>query len=267
MSTAGTPSKRGAPVRDDPSAATVSALALVRLGHGLPLWLSLLLPAALGALFAATVLMEPAGTRDFVYGHWFGLTVFLWSLLVPMCGALYAGSAGQIDEDARRVLYGYAFPRRRLLFGTFTAIILIWAASALILGSLVSVTSLAMNAPADVPAAFGGALIPVLAAFPTLVLCLLASEAWGVAGAACTGVAGTLFGALLGDKPVWWFFPPSWPTRSALPLGETPLLGGALPDGHPLLDTSVLPVIALMSLALTALLLLFGSFYIDRREL
>ncbi|MDA2814524.1 hypothetical protein O4J56_28025 [Nocardiopsis sp. RSe5-2] len=252
--------------RDDPSLALMAALALARLHRGLPLWTTLAPPLAMAGLLAALVAAEPAATRDAVWDHWLGLTLYLWAALAPVAAGLYAVGAHQSDEDARRVMYTYAFPRRRVLFADVLALAALWTGGALLLAALVCLAALAHGAPSDTGPAVAGALMPVLAALPVLVLCAVAARAWGVAGAVCTGSAGMLFGALLGDKPYWWAFPPAWPTRSAIPIAGTRGIGGYLAPDSPVFDPGVLPVIAAASLALTALLLAAGARYTDRTE-
>ncbi|WP_017591108.1 ABC-2 family transporter permease [Nocardiopsis potens] len=261
------PGRTPGTARDDPSAVLIAADALSRFRSAPFLWLTLLPPALLGGVLAATVLAEPAATRDAVYGRWFGLSVYGWAVLAPVVAALYAGAAQQTDAGAKRVMYGYAFPRRRLLYGTLCAVTALWAGSGLLFGALAALTAVLHGAPGDVPAAFAAGTLPVVAALPMLVVCTAAAEAWGIAGAVCAGTAGTMFGALLGDKSVWWFFPPAWPTRAAVPLAEAPAPGGLFPPGHPMSDPAVLPVLTGMALALAAALTAATALYVDRRPL
>jgi hypothetical protein len=221
---------------------------------------------AIAALLAVAVFVGAESGQGVVWDRWLGLTLYLWAILAPVLAGLYAVGSHQADEGTKRVMYSYAFPRRRLLYADVLALTALWAGAALLLAVLVSLAALANGAPTDAGPAFAGAFVPVLAALPTLVLCVIAAEAWGVAGATCVGVAGMLFGALAGDKSYWWVFPPAWPTRAVIPIAETGGLTGNYAAGHPLLSLSVLPVIAVASLALSAVLLAAGAWYVDRRE-
>ncbi|PSL00227.1 hypothetical protein CLV63_102354 [Murinocardiopsis flavida] len=252
--------------RDDPSLALLCSLALARLRTGLPVWTTLAPPLAVTALLAVAVSGAGRG-HGAVWDHWLGLALYLWAVLAPMLAGLYAVGCDQADEGAKRVVSTYAFPRHRLLIADVLALTALWAAGALLLAALVSLAALANGTPADAGTAVAGAFVPVLAALPTLVLCVIAAEAWGAAGATCVGVAGMLFGALTGDKPYWWVFPPAWPTRAVIPVAETRGLGGYYAPGDPVLSPSVLPVIAVAALALSAVLLAAGSRYVDRREM
>lgn len=264
-----TPEPAGQPTtsaRDDPSLALLSRLALSRLRHGLPPWMTLAPPLAIAGLITVAVFVGSEHDQQAVWNRWFGLSLYLWAVLAPMLAGLYAVGAHQADEDAKRVMYTYAFARHRLLFADVLVLTALWTAAALLLAALLTLAALANGTPADTGPALAGALMPVLAALPTLVLCAIAAEAWGTAGATCAGVAGTLFGALLGDKPYWWVFPPAWPTRSVIPLAETRGLSGYGP-GDPLFSLSVLPVIAVAALALGGVLLAACAWYVDRREI
>ncbi|WP_017576967.1 ABC-2 family transporter permease [Nocardiopsis kunsanensis] len=253
--------------RDSPSLVLLLSLALDRLRWGLSLWTTLATPVALAALFAVAVFIGAGRGQEEVWDHWFGLTLYIWAVLTPMLAALYAVGADQADESAKRVMYTYAFPRRRLLFADVLALMALWTVSALMLAALIAAAALANDTPGDAGTAFAGALMPVLAALPTLVLCVLATEAWGVAGATCVGVAGTLFGALAGDKVYWWVFPPAWPTRGVIPIAENQGLASLDAAGVPLLSLSVLPVIGIAVLGLSGVLLAVGALYVDRREI
>lgn len=253
-------------VRDDPSLALLSSLALSRLRHGLPLWTTLTPPLAMVALLAVAVFGGVERAPEAVWDRWLGLALYLWAVLAPMVAGLYAVGSHQADEGAKRAMYSYAFPRHRLLFADVLALTALWTGAALLLAALIALAALVNGTPADTGPAVAGALMPVLAALPTLVLCVIGSQAWGVAGATCVGVAGMLFGALAGDKPYWWVFPPAWPTRAVIPIAETRGLGDYYAGGDPLLSLSVLPVIGIAALALSGVLLAAGSWYVDRRE-
>lgn len=266
MSMAEPPDQSTVSVRDDPSLALLCSLALNRRLHGLPLWTALATPLAMAALLVIAVFNGAEGGRGEVWDHWFGLSLYLWAILTPMAAGLYALGSFQADEDAKRVLYCYAFPRRRLLFAEVLALTILWTGAALLFAALVALICLANGTPDLIVRAFAGALLPVLAALPTLVLCVIAAEVWGVAGPICIGVAGMLFGALVGDKTYWWVFPPAWPTRVVIPFAET----RAVSDFHPtdpLLSLSVLPVITIATLLLTGALLIVSAWYVDKRDL
>ncbi|MBB6174716.1 ABC-2 type transport system permease protein [Nocardiopsis mwathae] len=266
MTTSELTGRTRATARDDPPLALLSTLAFTRLRHGLPLWAALLPPLVMGALLALTVFTAPTDTRDLVWDHWLALTLYLWAVVAPMSAGLYAIGAHQADEDAKRVMYAYAFPRHRHLIAALATVTALWAASALLLTSLITAAALVHGTPADALTALPGTLVPVLATLPTLVLCLLAAEAWGMAGPACVGVAGMLFGALTGDKPYWWAIPPAWPTRSVIPIAETRGIGDYFAPDHPLLDPAALPAILGAAAVLTTVLVAVGAWYIDRKE-
>ncbi|PWV48526.1 hypothetical protein BDW27_11078 [Nocardiopsis sp. L17-MgMaSL7] len=266
MSTSEPAGQPTASARDDPSLTLLTSLALVRLRNGLPLWMSLAPPLVIAALLVIAVFVGAEHDQEAVWDRWFGLTLYLWAILAPMLAGLYAVGSHQADEGVKRVMYSYAFPRRRLLFADILALTALWVSSALLLAALVALAALANGTPTDAGPAVAGALLPVLAALPTLVLCVIAAEAWGLAGATCVGVAGMLFGALTGDKPYWWVFPPAWPTRAVIPIAETGGLTGYYADGDPMLSLSVLPVIAIAALTLSGVLLAAGAWYVDRQE-
>ncbi|CAM4390597.1 hypothetical protein [Nocardiopsis rhodophaea] len=149
MTAPGATGKAHATARDDPSLVLLSTLAFARLRHGLPIWATLVPPLAMGALLALTVFTTPASARDQVWDHWLGLTLYLWAALTPMSAGLYAIGTQQADEDAKRVIYAYAFPRHRLLIAAVATITALWAASALLLTALIFVAALVCGAPAD----------------------------------------------------------------------------------------------------------------------
>lgn len=267
MSLTEPPERGGTAVRDDPPLTLLCSLALSRLRHGLPLWTALATPLAVAALLVVAVFIGAGEQRPQVWDHWFGLSLYLWAILTPMLAGLYAIGVFQADEGTKRVMCCYAFPRRRLLFADILALMILWAGSALLFGALLYLAALANGTPEVVVRAFAGALIPVLAALPTLALCVIAAETWGMAGATCVGVAGMLFGALAGDKPYWWVFPPAWPTRAVIPIAETRAVSDFHTADDPLTSLSTLPVIAIAALALTCAFLAAGAWYVDRRDL
>ncbi|MFC7743485.1 hypothetical protein ACFQXA_24760 [Nocardiopsis composta] len=179
MTTTGATGKPCERARDDPSYVLLSAMALSRLRHGLPLWTAAVPPLVLAALLAVTAFPASAEVRDAVWDRWLSFTLFLWAALAPMAAGLFAVGAHQADEEAKRVMYGYGFPRHRLLAATAAAATALWTASALLLTALVAAAALIHGSPGDAAAVLPGTLLPVLAALPTLVLCLVAAEAWG----------------------------------------------------------------------------------------
>src|SRR5690606_23644489 len=101
MTTTGATGKPCERARDDPSYVLLSAMALSRLRHGLPLWTAAVPPLVLAALLAVTAFPASAEVRDAVWDRWLSFTLFLWAALAPMAAGLFAVGAHQADEEAK----------------------------------------------------------------------------------------------------------------------------------------------------------------------
>ncbi|ASU83345.1 hypothetical protein CDO52_11660 [Nocardiopsis gilva YIM 90087] len=253
--------------RDDPSLFTVVGTELARQRGGFSLWFTLLLPAALVLPLGVIAAFSPEGQNGDVWKIWLNVVLMFWGILAPMAAALYAAVSVRQDDDARRLLYSYAFPRHRLFLGKFVALALVWLGSALILTALLSALAVALGQVGDIGTVAAGVLLSWLAGLGSLALCLLVAHMWGFATTICVGVAGMMFGALLADKSVWWAIPLAWPMRVVVPLAEVFASGVPLPPEHPLMDTGVIPIAIALSAALSVVLLAIGSRYVNRKEL
>ncbi|MBB6174717.1 ABC-2 type transport system permease protein [Nocardiopsis mwathae] len=254
-------------IRDDPALGTVVAVELTKLRRGFPLWLSTALPLILILPLGLIAAVSPEGRAGDVWGIWFSVTLMFWGLSMPMGAALYAAMSVRADMASRRLVYAYAFPRHRLLIGRFLALLVLGLGSALLLTVLLAAVGVMLAGPqaaAPVPA---GVLVPWLGGAATLALCLVIAERWGTAPAVGIGVLGTLLGATVADTAAWWFIPMVWPMRAVVPLAGVEASGVPLQPGDPLLSLAPLPIVAVLSLALSAALLAAGARHVDRKEL
>ncbi|MDA2814523.1 hypothetical protein O4J56_28020 [Nocardiopsis sp. RSe5-2] len=254
-------------IRDDPSLATVTALDLARLRRGFPFWLSLVLPFALVLPLGVVAALSPEGLAGDVWGVWSGVTLMFWGLFLPMGAALYAGLSVRTDRDARRAMYAYAFPRRRLFLGRYLALLVHGLGSALLLTALLGAAGLVLAGPREAALVPAGVLLPWVGAAATLALCLAAAERWGTGAAVGIGVLGTLLGGTVADTAAWWFLPVVWPMRAVVPLAGVEASGVPLEPGDPLLSLAPLPLVAALSAGLAAVLLAAGAHHVDRKEL
>jgi ABC-2 type transport system permease protein len=252
---------------DDPSLGAVTATELSRLRRGFPVWMTFGLPFVLVLPLGVIAALSPEGQQGAVWDAWLQIVLMFWGVLLPMSAALYAGVSVRQDEQARRLLYSYAFPRGRLLVGKYAALAMVWLLSAVLLCASLLLVALLLGEGGDVLTVVVGCLAPWLAGLGALALCLVVAHAWGFTATMCTGVAGMMFGALLADKVVWWVIPLAWPMRVVVPTAGIEASGVPLPEGHPLHDMGVLPIAFLLSVTLAAVLLAVGSRYVNRREL
>ncbi|RNL84589.1 hypothetical protein [Halostreptopolyspora alba] len=252
---------------DAPSLGTVARTEARRLWRRFPLWLTFGLPFGLVLPHGLIAVLSPEGREGFVWDVWLQVVLMFWGVLLPMVSALYAGVSVRQDNQARRLLHSYGFRPSRLLVGKFTALALMSLVSAALITCLLCLLGVFFGETGDLARVVAGGMVPWLASLATLALCLVIAQAWGFTATMCTGVAGMMFGALLADKVVWWVIPLAWPMRVVVPLAGIEASGIPLPDDHPLRDLSVLPIAVGLSVALTAVLLVVGSRYVNRREL
>lgn len=252
---------------DAPSWATVFGTELLRLRRGFPFWYSVLVPVALILPLGIITVFSPEAQAGRTWQTWLQVVLMFWGVLLPMSAGLYAGVAERQDDDARRLLYTYAFSRGRLLIGKFLALAVLSLASSLLLVLLLTLLGASFGRTEDFPTIVAGALLPWAAFLGSLALCLLIANVWGFTATMCTGVAGMMFGALLADKVVWWVIPLAWPMRMVVPLAGIEASGVPLPDEHPLHDLTVLPAGVGLSVVLAAVLLAVGARYVNRKEL
>lgn len=252
---------------DAPSWAVVLRTELTRLRRGFPLWYSILMPAFLILPLGLITAFSPEAQAGRAWDTWIQVVLMFWGVLLPMSAALYAGVAERQDDDARRLLYTYAFPRSRLLIGKFLALAVLSLASAFLLIAFFLLLGAGLGQTGDLGKIAVGTLVPWAAFLGALALCLIITNAWGFTATMCTGVAGMMFGALLADKVVWWVIPLAWPMRMVVPIAGIEASGVPLPDHHPLNDLTVLPIGVGMSLALAVALLAVGARYVNRKEL
>ncbi|MDT0301351.1 ABC-2 family transporter permease [Streptomonospora wellingtoniae] len=253
--------------RDDPSLITVAGVELARLRRGFPLWFTLGLPIALVLPLGLISVGSPEGQAGQLWGVWSGVVAMFWGVSLPMVGALYTSAAARQDEGARAVLYGYAVPRYRFLLGRFAALALLGSCQAGLLVALLAPMGAVLEEPQAAGAAAASVLLPWAASLGPLVLCLLVAEEWGFAPTVCLGVLGSLFGALLADKSVWWAVPLGWPMTAVVPLADVRASGVPLPEGHPLTDAGIVPLVVALSAGLAAVLLAAGAYRVGRKEL
>ncbi|WP_017569408.1 ABC-2 family transporter permease, partial [Nocardiopsis halotolerans] len=244
----------GAHRRDAPSLLTVAAVELARTRRGFPLWFTLGLPCALVLPLGLISFASPEGQAGQVWGVWSGVVAMFWGVSLPMVSALYASTAARQDEGARAVLYGYAVPRHRFLLGRFAALAVLGLCQAVLLTVLFVPMGVVLEGPHVVGATALSVLLPWAASLGALALCLLVAEEWGFAPTVCLGVLGSMFGALLADKDVWWAVPLGWPMTVVVPLVDVHASGVPLPEGHPLADAGNVPVVVALSLGLGAVL-------------
>ncbi|MBB4933777.1 ABC-2 type transport system permease protein [Lipingzhangella halophila] len=252
---------------DAPSLRTVASTEASRLWRRFPLWLTFGLPLGLVLPQGLVAALSPEGRQGFVWDVWLQVVLMFWGVLLPMATALYAGVAVRQDNQARRLLYSYGFPRSRLLLGKFAALAGMSLLCAMLLTCLLCLLGVLFGETGGIARIVAGGMVPWLASLATLALCLVVAHVWGFTATMCTGVAGMMFGALLADKAVWWIIPLAWPMRVVVPLAGIEASGVPLPDGHPLNDPSVLPIAVGLSVALAAVLLVAGSRYVNRKEL
>lgn len=253
--------------RDDPSLFTVTAVELTRLRRGFPLWFTLGLPCALVLPLGLISFASPEGQAGQMWGVWSGVVAMFWGILLPMVGALYTSMAARQDEGARAVLYGYAVPRHRFFLARFAALAALGFCQAVLLTVLLAPLGVWLEGPHVVGEVAMSVLLPWAASLAGLALCLFLAEEWGFAPTICLGVLGSMFGALLADKSVWWVVPLGWPMTTVVPLAEIYASGVPLPEGHPLTDTGIVPVVIAMSVGVTAVLLAVGAYRVNRKEL
>lgn len=253
--------------RDDPSLLTVTAVELARMRRGFPLWFTLGLPCALVFPLGLISFASPEGQAEQVWSIWSGVVAMFWGVSLPMVSALYASTAARQDEGARAVLYGYAVARHRFLLGRFAALAVLGFCQAVLLVALFVPLGAVMEGPHVIGTTALSVLLPWAASLGSLALCLLVAEEWGFAPTVCLGVLGSMFGALLADKDVWWALPPGWPMTVVVPLVDIHASGVPLPEGHPLADAGNVPVVVAMSLGVAAALLAVGARRVNRKEL
>ena len=253
--------------RDTPSVVTVVGTELSRLGRKFPLWLTFGLPLALVVPHGLIAVLSPEGRQGHVWEVWLQIVLMFWGVFLPMAAALYAAVSVRQDDEARRLLYSYAFPRSRLLLGKYFALAAMGLLSAVLLTCFLSLLAVVFGESGDLARVVASGMVPWLASLGTLALCLVMANMWGFTATVCTGVAGMMFGALLADKVVWWLIPLAWPMRVVVPLAGIEASGVPLPADHPLNDMGVLPIAVGLSLTLAAVLLAVGSRYVNREEL
>ncbi|GAA1107239.1 hypothetical protein [Nocardiopsis composta] len=254
-------------VRDAPSLRTVVAVELVKLRRGFPLWLSTVLPPVLVLPLGLIAAVSPEGRGGDVWGVWFGVTLMFWGIFHPMGAALYAAMSVRTDLASRRLVYTYAFPRHRLLVGRFLALLVLGLGSAALLTVLLAAAGLLLAGPAAAAEAPVGVAVPWLAGAGTLALCLAAAERWGTGACAAVGVAGMMLAATVADTAAGWFIPMAWPMRAVVPLAGIHANGVPLEPGDPLFTLAPLPVLAVLSLVLSAAALAAGARHVNRKEL
>ncbi|MFW5417297.1 hypothetical protein J0910_11855 [Nocardiopsis sp. CNT-189] len=253
--------------RDDPSLLTVIALELGRLRRGFPFWMALLLPLVLVMPLGLIAAFSPEGKGGDVWGVWFSVTLLFWGVFQPMGCALYSAMSIRADRDARRLLYGYAFPRHRLLTAKYCALLAVGLASALLLALLLAAAAAALGGASAVAEVPGGVLIPWVAGAGTLALCLFTAEKWGFPVTAAIGVVGMVLAGTVADQPFWWAVPPVWPMRAVVPLAGIEASGVPLAPGDPLASTGVLPLVIALSAGLAAVLVAVAARHVNRKEL
>ncbi|QVQ54551.1 hypothetical protein J4H86_13330 [Spiractinospora alimapuensis] len=252
---------------DAPSVGTVFGTELLRARRGFPLWFSIGLPTALILPLGLVSAFAPEARENAVWEIWLRVVLMFWGILLPMGAALYAGVSVRQDDDARRLLYSYAFPRGRLLLGKYLALATLGLLSSLLLVVLLTGLALGFGELDTMARVVMGSLLPWAAGLGTLALCLVIAHAWGFTATMCTGVAGMMFGALLADKVVWWLIPLAWPMRMVVPIAGVEASGVPLPDTHPLHDMTVVPIGIGLSLTLAVVLLAVGARHVKRKEL
>lgn len=252
---------------DSPSVGAVFRTEMLRARRGFPLWFSVGLPTALILPLGLVSAFAPEARENAVWEVWLRVVLMFWGILLPMGAALYAGVSVRQDDDARRLLYSYAFPRSRLLLGKYLALAALGLLSSLLLVVLLTGLALAFGELDTMPRVLMGGVVPWAAGLGTLALCLVVAHAWGFTATMCTGVAGMMFGALLADKVVWWLIPLAWPMRMVVPIAGVEASGVPLPDTHPLHDMTVLPIGVGLSLALAVVVMTLGARYVNRKEL
>lgn len=254
-------------IGDEPSLATLVTVELDKLRRGFCFWLSLVLPFVLILPLGVIAALSPEGRGGDVWGIWFSVTLLFWGMFLPMGAALYAAMSVRADLASRRVVYTYAFARHRVLVAKFLALLVLWLASALLLTLLLAAVGTAHIGPQTALPVTGGVLVPWVGAAATLALCLVVAERWGTAPTAVIGVLGMLLSGIIADTSAGWFVPMVWPLRAVVPIAGIEASGVPLEPGDPLLSTAPLPVIAALSLALAALLLVAGARHVNRKEL
>ncbi len=172
------------------------------------------------------------------------------------------------DQDAWRLMFSYAVPRRRYFAGKVTALAILQLFSTTVLAALLAIGALLQGRLLDDGmTVLGGAYLPWLAGLGTLGVATYAAMRWGLGAAITIGVAGMLCGALISDKAIWPLVPMAWPMRVILPLAGIGPNGVPLPVDSPLRDMGAVPIAVGLSVALTAVMLVLGAHHLKRKQI
>jgi ABC-2 type transport system permease protein len=248
--------------------ATVLRTELMRLRHGFLFWYSLLAPVVAAVPLYVGSATSPEAAAGQYWEVFRNVTLELWGIVVPMTAGLLAALSVRADQDAWRLMFSYAVPRRRYFAGKFAALAVLQLVSTTILAVLLGIGALLRGKLfADLHTVLGGAYLPWVAGLATLAIAVYVATRWGLGAAITVGVAGMLCGALVSDKDIWAVIPMAWPMRVILPLAGIGPNGIPLPPDSPLRDLGVLPVALGLSLALTAVALWAGGEHLRRKQI
>ncbi|MGW0186568.1 ABC transporter permease [Streptomyces sp. NPDC003362] len=265
---AGAGHDRPAPVRDNPSLATVTGTELARLRRGFLAWYHLLAPV----IITVPLFLGALGSSEAKAGQTFevfrNVTLEFWGVLVPMTAGLAAALSVRADQDAWRLLFSYGVPRGRYFMGKVAALGVLGFVSATVLLVMLSFGAmLSGRFPAALGTVAAAVYLPWLVGLSMTALATLVAMVWGMGPSIGVGVAGLLCGALVSDKAFWYLVPFAWPMRVVLPLAGIGPNGVPLPEDSPVTDPGAIPVALLLAAGLTVVLLLVGRLHMIRKEI
>lgn len=231
-------------------------------------WLLTLGPVGLVLSYAMVGLL---GESETTWSLFLGVVYNWWPILwVPMGAALLAALAAWYEKRAGAWVVLRARPQPPAVF--FGAKLLVLALHTLLSTAILAATvavigTVVIGAPVPLDTLLLGAFLPWVAALPILVIQLWVATVGGFGASIIVGVIGFISGALAAESNDWVHFVPwAWPIRVAIPIVGIHANGVPLGTGDPLWDTSVVPGILGLALALAAVALAAGSLWFSRRE-
>ena len=254
--------------RDHPSLPAVVHTEMLRLRNGFLLWYALLAPVAVAVPLYVGSAFSPEGRSGGYSQVFLGVSLELWGVVVPMSASLMAALSVRADQDAWRLMFSYGVPRWRYFVGKVAALALLQLLSTVVLAAMLAVGAwIGGTITTDLGTVVSAAFLPWIAGLATLAVAVYCAMRWGLGAAISSGAAGMLFGALISDKAIWPVIPMAWPMRVILPLAGIGPNGVPLNPDSPLRDMGVVPVALVLSVVLTAAVLVAGGAHLQRKQI
>lgn len=193
-------------------------------------------------------------------------SVFGLSLAVTLLSALSASYERR--AKSWNVLCSRAMPPRVLYVSKWAVLaIQVLAATVVFVVWAVSINYFLVNphGPLAVGSLLAGIVLVWVTALPQLSIMLCVATRTGIGVTVILGLIGA-FLAPVGESPYWGVSPWAWPGRVLMPIFGFHINGLPLPSESPFLNPNVIPGPLILSIVATALFVVLGAVWFDRRE-